>query len=166
MYSRTVATLIIAGFMFSTARAQNVEQLAIAVPPEVTEVATAGTWSEGDQSGVFRATVLTVAAGGATQANLVLQLMAVSTDGNTSKVHKTIVVKEIAAKKLPNAFLAVEEDGTENEVTWRVTSYDSNSNADLGALVTVNAKGKVEVKDAPKEEDASTSQGGEDKKKQ
>jgi hypothetical protein len=165
MYSRVVATLIVALFMLSPARAQNVESLALSVPTEVTEVATAGTWSDGDQSGVFRATVLTVATGGTTQANLVLQLMAVSPDGNTSKVFKTVIVKKIADKKLPNAFLAVEEDGTENEVTWRVTSYDSNSNADLGALVTINSKGIVEVKDAPKEEDASTIQGSDEKKK-
>ena len=90
--------------------------------------------------------------------------MAVSADGNTSKVHKTVAVKQIADKKLPNAFLAVEEDGTENEVTWRVTSYDSNSNADIGALVTINAKGEVEVKDAPKEEESAAQQQNEDKK--
>ena len=90
--------------------------------------------------------------------------MAVSADGNTSKVHKTAAVKQIADKKLPNAFLAVEEDGTENEVTWRVTSYDSNSNADIGALVTINAKGEVEVKDAPKEEESAAQQQNEDKK--
>ena len=114
--------------------------------------------------GRFPRTVLTVPSGDATQAHLVLQLMAVSADGNTSKVYKTVAVKKIADKKLPNAFLAVEEDGTENEVTWRVTSYDSNSNADIGALVTINAKGDVEVKDAPKEEELAAQQQNEDKK--
>ncbi len=158
MYARIAATLIVACLTFSAVRAQDAEKLTLSIPPEVTEVATAGTWSDGDASGVFRATVLTVPAGDTTQAHLVLQLMAVSPDGNTSKVHKTVAVKEIAAKKLPNAFLAVEEDGTENEVTWRVTSYDSNSNADIGALVTINAKGEVEVKDAPKEEDSAAQQ--------
>jgi hypothetical protein len=91
--------------------------------------------------------------------------MAVSADGNTSKVHKTVAAKKISDKKLPNAFLAVEEDGTENEVTWRVTSYDSNSNADIGVLVTVNAKGDVEVKDAPKEEDTAARQQNQEKSK-
>jgi hypothetical protein len=165
MYSKIAATLIVAGITISTAKAQEIEKLALAIPPEVTEVATAGTWSDGDLSGVFRATVLTVAAGDTTQAQLVLQLMSVSSDGNTSKVYKTVVVKQIADKKLPNAFLAVEEDSTENEVTWRVTSYDSNSNADLGTLVTINAKGEVQVKDAPKEEDTTAPQ-ADDKKKE
>ena len=164
MYKTIAATLIVAFVALSPAKAQDAEKLALAIPPEVTEVATAGTWSDADVSGVFRATVLTVAAGDSTQAHLVLQLMAVSPDGNTSKVYKTVAVQKIADKKLPNAFLAVEEDGTENEVTWRVTSYDSNSNADIGALVTINAKGEVEVKDAPKEEDTAAQQNTEKKK--
>jgi hypothetical protein len=164
MHAKLAATLIVAILTLSSARAQDAEKLVLSIPPEVTEVATAGTWSDGDVSGVFRATVLTVAAGDSTQAHLVLQLMAVSPDGNTSKVHKTVPVKRIADKRLPNAFLAVEEDGTENEVTWRVTSYDSNSNADLGALVTINSKGEVQVRDAPKEEDSAAQQGGERKK--
>jgi hypothetical protein len=164
MYKTIAATLIVAFLALSPAKAQDAEKLALSIPPEVTEVATAGTWSDADVSGVFRATVLTVAAGDSTQAHLVLQLMAVSPDGNTSKVYKTVAVQKIADKKLPNAFLAVEEDGTENEVTWRVTSYDSNSNADIGALVTINAKGEVEVKDAPKEEDTAAQQNTEKKK--
>ena len=159
MYARIAATVIVACLTLSSARAQDAEKLVQAIPPEVTEVATAGTWSDGDSSGVFRATVLTVPSGDTTQAHLVLQLMAVSSDGNTSKVYKTAPVKKIADRKLPNAFLAVEEDGTENEVTWRVTSYDSNSNADIGALVTIDAKGEVAVKDAPKEEDSAAQQG-------
>ena len=140
MYRKIAATLIVVGLSISTARAEDPEKLALSIPPEVTEVATAGTWTDGDQSGVFRATVLTVAAGDTTQAHLVLQLMAVSADGNTSKVYKTAVVKQISDKKLPNAFLAVEEDSTENEVTWRVTSYDASSDSDTGTLVKINAK--------------------------
>jgi hypothetical protein len=158
MYARIAATVIVACLTLSPVMAQDAEKLTLSIPPEVTEVATAGTWSDGDASGVFRANVLTVPSGDSTQAHLVLQLMAVSADGNTSKVYKTVAVKQIADKKLPNAFLAVEEDGTENEVTWRVTSYDSNSNADIGALVTINAKGEVEVKDAPKEEESASQQ--------
>src|ERR1700758_501365 len=107
MYSKIAATLIVAGIIMSTAEAADIEKMALAIPPEVTEVATAGTWSDGDVSGVFRATVLTIPAGDATQAQLVLQLMSVSPDGNTSKVYKTVVVKQIADKKLLNAFLAV-----------------------------------------------------------
>src|SRR5208282_4704381 len=149
MFRKMAATLIVAIATLSSARAEDAAKLALQVPAEVTEVATAGTWSDGDANGVFRATVLTSPAGDGTQAHLVLQLMAVSAEGNTSKVYKTVTVSKIEDKKLPNAFLAVEEDGTENEVTWRVTSYDSNSNADIGALVTINAKGEVKFKDAP-----------------
>lgn len=165
MFRKMAATFVVAiATLSSTAKAEDASKLVLSIPAEVTEVATAGTWTDGDASGVFRATVLTSPAGDSTQAHLVLQLMAVSPEGNTSKVFKTVPVKKIDDKKLPNAFLAVEEDGTENEVTWRVTSYDSNSNADIGALVTINAKGEVSVKDAPKEEDQAN-QGDEKEKK-
>jgi hypothetical protein len=162
MFRKMAATFALAIATLSAANAEDAAKLALQIPAEVTEVATAGTWSDGEASGVFRATVLTSPAGDSTQAHLVLQLMAVSPEGNTSKVFKTVPVKKIDDKKLPNAFLAVEEDGTENEVTWRVTSYDSNSNADIGALVTINAKGEVTVKDAPREEDQAAQ--GEEKK--
>lgn len=163
MFRKLAATFIVALAGISAAKAEDAAKLALQIPAEVTEVATAGTWSDGDASGVFRAMVLTSPEGDSTQAHLVLQMMAVSADGNTSKVFKTVPVKKIDDKKLPNAFLAVEEDGTENEVTWRVTSYDSNSNADVGVLVTINAKGDVTVKDAPKEEDQAAQQNEEKK---
>jgi hypothetical protein len=163
MFRRTAASFIVSFAVLSTAYAEDAAKLVQAIPAEVTEVATAGTWSEGDASGVFRATVVTSPVGDGTQAHLVLQMMAGNPEGNSYKVFKTVAIKKIDEKKLPNAFLAVEEDGTENEVTWRVTSYDSNSNADIGALVTINAKGEVVVKDAPKEEDSA--QQGEERKK-
>jgi len=155
MFQIIAATLFVAFMTVSQGFAQDAEKLVIAIPSEVTEVATAGTWVDGEQSGVFRATVLTMAANETTQAHLVLQLMAISADGNTSKVYKTVLVKQISDKKLPNAFLAVEEDSTENEVTWRVTSYDANADADTGTIVKINAKASVDVTEAAKEEDTS-----------
>lgn len=159
MFRKMAATLIVAFATFSMAKAEEAGKLALTVPAEVTEVATAGSWSDGEASGVFRAIVLTTPSGESTQAHMIVQLLTLGTDGSPNKVHKTVLVDRIDEKKLPNAFLAVEEDGTENEVTWRVTTYDSNSNADIGALVTIDAKGEVTVKDAPKEEDSAAQQG-------
>ena len=163
MFRKLAATLIVAFATFSMAKAEDAGKLALTVPAEVTEVATAGSWADGEASGVFRAIVLTTPSGESTQAHMIVQLLTLGTDGSPNKVHKTVLVNRIDEKKLPNAFLAVEEDGTENEVTWRVTTYDSNSNADIGALVTIDAKGEVTVKDAPKEED-SAAQAGQEKK--
>ncbi len=163
MFRKMAATLIVAFATFSMAKAEDAGKLALTVPAEVTEVATAGSWADGEASGVFRAIVLTTPSGESTQAHMIVQLLTLGTDGSPNKVHKTVLVGRIDEKKLPNAFLAVEEDGTENEVTWRVTTYDSNSNADIGALVTIDAKGEVTVKDAPKEED-SAAQAGQEKK--
>lgn len=163
MFRKLAATLIVAFATLSTAKAEDASKLALTVPAEVTEVATAGSWADGEASGVFRAIVLTTPSGNSTQAHMVVQLLTLGTDGSPNKVYKTVLVNKIDDKKLPNAFLAVEEDGTENEVTWRVTTYDSNSNADIGALVTIDAKGVVAVKDAPKEEDSAAQQGEEKK---
>ena len=163
MFRKMAATLIVAFATFSMAKADDAGKLALTVPAEVTEVATAGSWADGEASGVFRAIVLTTPSGESTQAHMIVQLLTLGTDGSPNKVHKTVLVGRIDEKKLPNAFLAVEEDGTENEVTWRVTTYDSNSNADIGALVTIDAKGQVTVKDAPKEEDSAAQQGQEKK---
>ena len=161
MFRKFAATIIVAIATLSpAAAAEDAAKAVLSIPAEVTEVATA-TWSDGDLSGVFRAIVLTSPSGDGAQAHLILQLMAVNTEGNKSTVHKTIAIKEIDKKELPNAFLAVEDDGVEDMVTWRVTSYNSKSNADIGVLVTVNAKGEVTVKDAPKEEDQPQ---GDDKK--
>ncbi len=163
MFRKLAATLIVAFATLSTAKAEDASKLALTVPAEVTEVATAGSWADGEASGVFRAIVLTTPSGDSTQAHMVVQLLTLGTDGSPNKVYKPVLVNKIDDKKLPNAFLAVEEDGTENEVTWRVTTYDSNSNADIGALVTIDAKGVVAVKDAPKEEDSAAQQGEEKK---
>ena len=163
MFRKMAATLIVAFATLSMARAEDATKLAATVPAEVTEIATAGSWADGEASGVFRAIVLTTPSGDSTQAHMVVQLLTLGTDGSPNKVFKSSLVGKIDDKKLPNAFLAVEEDGTENEVTWRVTTYDSNSNADIGALVTINAKGEVMVKDAPKEEDSAAQQGEEKK---
>ena len=163
MFRKLAATLIVAFATLSMAKAEDASKLALTVPAEVTEVATAGSWADGEASGVFRAIVLTTPSGDSTQAHMVVQLLTLGTDGSPNKVYKTVLVDKIDDKKLPNAFLAVEEDGTENEVTWRVTTYDSNSNADIGALVTIDAKGEVIVKDAPKEEDTAAQQGEEKK---
>ncbi len=163
MFRKLAATLIVAFATLSMAKAEDASKLALTVPAEVTEVATAGSWADGEASGVFRAIVLTTPSGDSTQAHMVVQLLTLGTDGSPNKVYKTVLVNKIDDKKLPNAFLAVEEDGTENEVTWRVTTYDSNSNADIGALVTIDAKGVVAVKEAPKEEDSAAQQGEEKK---
>ncbi len=154
------------GLSLSAAQAQEPEKLALAVPPEVSEIATAGTWSEGEQTGVFRAVILTTPANTTTQAHLVVQLLSLSDDGTEAKVAKTVYVKKISDRNLPNAFLAVEEDSTENEITWRLTSYDATSDTDTGVLVTVNAKGEAQVKDAPEAEDPAEEKPADAAKKQ
>jgi hypothetical protein len=164
MLKPILTAILILGLGGAAARAQDAEKLAASVPAEISEVATAGTWSDASKTGIFRAIIVTTPSGGATQAQLAVQLVALSADGTQATVAKTIFVKKISEKKLPNAFLAVEEDSTENEITWRLTSYDAASDTDSSVLVTVNAKGEVQVKDAPKDEDFGADAAAEKKK--
>lgn len=163
MLRRLSIAVLAFGFGAFAAQAQDFGKLATAVPAEVSEIATAGTWSEGAQTGVFRAIVLTTPAGKSTQAHLFVQLLALSEDGSEASVAKTVPIQKVSDKKLPNAFLAVEEDSTENEITWRLTSYNSATDTDTGVLVTVNAKGEAEVKDVPKLDDTPAEESGDKK---
>jgi hypothetical protein len=158
MFKKTAVVLIAATLGMGAARADDFDKLVQSIPAEVTEVATAGNWADGDLRGDFRAIIIDTPANGTIQAHLVLQVMAYGADGLSTKVFKTVQVKQINDKKLPNAFIAVLEDGTENQVTWQVTSFDASSNADIASIVTINAKGEVDVKDAPKEDDAASQQ--------
>ena len=63
MFRKLAATLIVAFATLSTAKAEDASKLALTVPAEVTEVATAGSWADGEASGVFRAIVLTTPSG-------------------------------------------------------------------------------------------------------
>lgn len=155
MFKKAGMILIAAAASASVARADDIDKLLQSIPAEVTEVATAGNWADGDLRGDFRAIVVDTPANGTIHAHLVLQVMAYGPDGISTRVYKTVPVKQINDKMLPNAFIAVFEDGTENQVTWQITSFDANSNADVASIVTINAKGEVEVKDAPKDDDAS-----------
>jgi hypothetical protein len=130
------------------AAAQDAARIAEAIPPAVTEIATAGSWRDGARAGVFRAVVVTAPAKSGTQVQLVLQMLEVAADGAAS-LTRSVPVTTLADKNLPNAFLAVEEDTTENEITWRLTSYDAQSDTDKAVLVSFNAKGQAVVKDAP-----------------
>ncbi len=158
MFKKAGMILIAVAASASLARAEDLDKLVQSIPAEVTEVATAGNWADGDLRGDFRAIVVDTPANGTIHAHLILQVMAYGPDGISTRVYKTIPVKQINDKMLPNAFIAVFEDGTENQVTWQVTSFDANSNADIASIVTVNAKGEVEVKDAPKDDDSTSQQ--------
>ncbi|WP_125461606.1 MULTISPECIES: hypothetical protein [Rhodomicrobium] len=126
----------------SAARAEDPEKLASVVPAEISEVVSGGTWSDSGASGVYRAIVVSPSAVG--QANVLVQMLALDKTDVPPKVVRTVLIKEVADKKLANAFLAMDAE-TENEMTLIITAYGAESEQDTSLHVKFDAKGKYEI---------------------
>lgn len=133
-----------------SAQAQDATKVAGQVPPEVSEVVSGGSWTQGDASGSFRAIVVNTSEGGQSQAHVIVQWVQSGKDA-APKVTKSSVVKEIKEKKLQNAFLAMDTEN-ENELTVIVTSYDAKKDEDISMLVKLSAAGSYEILPAPKDD--------------
>jgi hypothetical protein len=148
--------LVVALGVFTTAPgfAQDAVKSAGQVPADVSEVVSGGNWSEGDNSGVFRAVVVTNTDGQASQARVVVQMLAFEKGNPLPKIAKTIPIKEVEEKKLPNAFLAMDVEN-DNELTLIITSYDAEKDQDTSMMVKFNSAGKYEIVPPGKEEPAA-----------
>lgn len=139
--------------------AQDALKTVAAVPTDVSEIVSGGNWTEGDSSGVFRALVVTTSDGQASQARVVVQMLAFEKGSPAPKVAKSVVVKEVEDKKLPNAFLAMDVEN-DNELTLIITSYDAEKDQDTSMMVKFDSAGKYQVLPQPKEEQGGESAGG------
>jgi len=135
--------------------AQDAGKSAAQVPADVSEVVSGGNWSEGETSGVFRAVVVTTVNGQSSQARVIVQMLAFEKGNPLPKVTKTVPIKEVEDKKLPNAFLAMDVEN-DNELTLIITSYDAEKDQDTSMLVKFDGTGKYEIVPAPKEEPTPT----------
>lgn len=126
----------------TSAIAVEAETVAATVPAEVSEVVSGGTWSEGGASGIYRAIVVLTAA--AAPANVIVQLLSTDKPDAAPQVVKTVLIKEVAEKKLANAFLAMDAE-TENEMTLIVTAYGAESEQDTSLHVKFDASGKYQI---------------------
>jgi hypothetical protein len=135
--------------------AQDAATSAGQVPTDVSEVVSGGNWSEADKSGVFRAVVVTTTAvGQPSQARVIVQMLAFEKGNPLPKVAKTISIKEIEEKKLPNAFLAMDVEN-DNELTLIITSYDAEKDQDTSMMVKFDNAGKYEIVPPAKDEPAT-----------
>jgi hypothetical protein len=134
--------------------AQDAAKAAAQVPTDVSEVVSGGNWSEGDNSGVFRAVVVTTTDGQASQARVIVQMLAFEKGNPLPKIAKTIPVKEVEEKKLPNAFLAMDVEN-DNELTLIITSYDAEKDQDTSMMVKFDSAGKYQIVPAGKDEPAA-----------
>jgi hypothetical protein len=147
------AAVLALGLLTAPCFAQDVMKSASQVPTDVSEIVSGGNWSEGDNSGVFRAIVVTTTDGQTSQARVVVQMLSFDKSSPLPKIARAIPIKEVEDKKLPNAFLAMDVEN-DNEMTLIITSYDAEKDQDTSMMVKFDATGKYEIVPAPKEEPA------------
>lgn len=160
----SVITLIMATVLATTTQADaDSSDVANALPAQIPEIVTGGSWKNGNIGGVYRAVVvlskadtaksdlLSKASDGkpmdnnsdkrpARKAEVFIQWIA--NDGSkNSKIVKTVSVKEFNEKQLRNAFLAM-DTLKDNEMTLLVTSYDEEKDKDVSISVKATAPGK------------------------
>jgi hypothetical protein len=148
------AILVATVAVSSPGLAQDAAKAAAQVPTDVSEVVSGGNWSEGDNSGVFRAVVVTNTDGQASQARVIVQMLAFEKGNPLPKIAKTIPVKEVEEKNLPNAFLAMDVEN-DNELTLIITSYDAEKDQDTSMMVKFDSSGKYQIVPAGKDEPAA-----------
>jgi hypothetical protein len=123
------AALMTAGALPASAQApaRTAEQIAASIPTEVPEVHTGGSWQDAGAQGVFR--TITVLSAKDT-AQVLIQWISLKADNPVPEIAKTISIKEVADKKLPNAFVTLEAD-KEGEAIIVVASFDPATNKDF-----------------------------------
>lgn len=144
---------ILASAVVGPARAADIKAYVDALPNVITEVDTAGSWSDNGKNGVFRAVLLIVPVNDTSEAHLVIQLLSTDAGGNSWSVYKSLPVQQFNDKKMPTATLYLEEYDTENEITWTVTGNDAKTGEETSSRVRVTVKGVVEVSDVTKAEE-------------
>jgi hypothetical protein len=159
-YCAVVVTVCVWGFPVGASEAT--DKLAASVPAEVSEVVSGGTWSQGPTSGVYRAIVVATPSADGQQANVVVQMLSLESPTAVPKVVKSVLIKEVADKKLANAFLAMDAE-TDNEMTLIVTAYGAGADQDTSLHVKFNGSGTYEILPTPGEE--APADAGADKKK-
>ena len=148
---RSAAVLNLVAIPWSQAFAQE-DKLVEAVPAEVAEIISGGSWSADKTGGFYRAMVLMSGDQKSFGAQVYLQWLAFDDTGPVPKVVATVAIKEINEKKLDNASIGIEgEEGAENTITLVVNSYDFDEDEDINLFVKATLPGKYTmVKEPPK----------------
>jgi hypothetical protein len=130
------------------AHADEVGKIFEAIPTEVTDVVSGGSWSKGAETGEFRAITVTQQVGDTTQASVAIQILVIDKATSKRKVKKTVPLKEINDKKLASADLAMNVEN-DNEVELSITYYDAEKDKDQELTAKCDSIGKCEIKEKP-----------------
>ncbi len=149
---RAAALLAFIAMPLATAAAEDDAALVGALSPQIADVVSGGSWSEGGQGGFYRAISVMSGDGKSFGAHVYVQWLAFEEKNPVPKVVKTVPIKEINDQKLPNASIDIEgEENKDNEVTVTVGSYDVDADKDIVLQVKAGAPGTYTmVKTPPK----------------
>ena len=120
------------------------------LPPEVADVVTGGSWSQGKQGGFYRAIVVMTGSEQSFGARVFLQWLALSETDPVPTIVAKVPLKEVNDQKLGNASIEIEgEESKDNEITIIVSSYDFEADKDITLNVKGTAHGKYAMAKAP-----------------
>jgi len=132
------------------AAAEDDAKLVESLSPQIADVVTGGSWSDGKQGGLYRAFVLMSGSGDDFGARVYLQWLALSDDSPIPSVVKTVAVKEVNDQNLPNASIQIDgEENKDNEVYVVVSAYDFEADKDILLFVKAGKPGTYGVEKTP-----------------
>jgi hypothetical protein len=139
--SRTMLWLLTlpAGAAFAADKAGDI---AAAVPVEVSELVSGGTWSENGRSGFYRAMVITP--GGGASVAVVVQRLWLESEQAVPQLAGSVPIKGMAEQSFASAVLAMDAE-TENEMTLIVTAFGSGTDQDTAMQFKFDGAGNYVV---------------------
>ena len=167
--SLALAVLLLSPLLSGTAMAQSdSSDIANALPAQIPEILTGGSWSNGNVGGVYRAVVVLSKARPAKpnllskvaqstkatneperKAEVFIQWISYENGRAHAKIVKSVSIKEFNEKQLRNAFLAM-DTLKDNEMTLLVTSYDESNDKDVAVSIKATTPGNYEPAEAVK----------------
>lgn len=147
---RAAALLSFSLAFIAPATADDDAKLVESVPPEVADVVTGGSWSAGEQGGLYRAFVVMTDSGGEFGARVFLQWLSLSDDSPVPSVVKTVPIKEVNDQNLPNASIEIDaEEDKDNQIMLVVSGYDFDADKDILLFVKAGEPGVYSMEKTP-----------------
>jgi hypothetical protein len=116
--------------------------VAAAVPVEVSEIVSGGTWSENGKTGFYRAMVIAPAE--SAPVAVVVQLLALESEQAVPQLVATVPITEIAGQAFTSAVLAMDAE-IDNEMTLIVTAFGSGTDQDTALEFKFDGAGNYAV---------------------
>jgi hypothetical protein len=121
LFPALLALVLVAAFGAVTARADAVSDGVAAIPGEVEDIQFAGSWTEGDEGGVYR--LVLTRSGSPIAARLFVQWVAIGNDG--PRVAHSVEIEEFGALKIDVLDFSGETDGDGLAVHIEAVSGDA-----------------------------------------